>query len=372
MNLRDVAVVSFAQAPIVARDEHATAQEMLYPVIRQALANAGVERDAIEYQTAGSADYIDGRPFGFVASLDVMGSWPPREDSHLEMDASFAAYYAWMRIQAGDADTAMIVGYGKVSEGNPDRVSNIRFDPYYQAAIGLDETAASAMQASAYMAARGVSDRDLAEVAARNRASGAKNRLAQLRTAATADELARGEWAVEPFRKTYVPPIGESAVCLILAAAGKAERMCARPAWIKGVDQRAEMQSIGSRDLTKSASTALAAKRAYEMAGIGGAHEAQVVELAAANPVDEMILSDALGLDRRGNRGPVVNPSGGPLCGHPFMMTGLIRLGEVFLQLSGGAGEHAVAGARLGLAHATQGACLQHNLVWVLANEVRS
>src|SRR5204862_6099113 len=132
-------------------DEHHTAEEMLYAQVRRAVASCGVERDAIDYQVAGSADYIDGRPFGFVASLDVSGTWPPRQDLHLEMDAAFAAYYAWLRMQAEECDTAMVVGYGKNSEGDLDRVSNIRLDPYYQASIGLEITSTSALQASAYM-----------------------------------------------------------------------------------------------------------------------------------------------------------------------------------------------------------------------------
>src|SRR5882672_6405692 len=130
--LRNVAVVGFAQLPIVARDEHRTATEMLYPVVRQALAECGVERDAIDYQIAGSTDYMDGRPFGFVAALDVMGAWPPKQDLHLEMDAAFCAYYAWVRMQAGDCDTAMVVAHGKMSEGEPNRVLNLQLDPYYQ------------------------------------------------------------------------------------------------------------------------------------------------------------------------------------------------------------------------------------------------
>src|SRR5205823_14649680 len=40
------------------------------------------------FRSAGSADYIDGRPFGFVTALDVMGSWPAKQDLHLEMDAA--------------------------------------------------------------------------------------------------------------------------------------------------------------------------------------------------------------------------------------------------------------------------------------------
>ena len=369
--LRNVAVVGFAQAPIVAHDAHSMAPEMLYPVVREALAQCGVERDAIDYQTAGSADYIDGRPFGFVAALDVMGTWPPRQDSHLEMDAAFAAYYAWIRMQAGECDTALVVGYGKVSEGEPERILNLQLDPYYLAPLGLGPMTTSALQASAYMARSGATDRDLAEIAARNRAAGARNPAAQLRSAASADELQRTPWAVEPLRQGYVPPIGESAVCLLLAAEGKAEQMCKQPAWIAGIDQRAELQAIGARDLTHSASTKLATERALAMAGVASPGEVDLIEMLTANPVEEMIIREAMGLPARGATKPVINPSGGPIAGHPLMMTGLIRLGEAFRQLSGTADGHAVPNARRALVHATQGHCLQQNLVFVLGCERR-
>ncbi len=368
--LRNVAVVGFAQLPIVARDEHRMATEMLYPVVRQALADCGVEREAIDYQVAGSADYMDGRPFGFVAALDVIGSWPAKQDLHLEMDAAFAAYYAWVKLQTGDVDTALVVGHGKTSEGEPERVLNLQLDPYYQAPMGLDPTSTAALQASAYMARTGVTDGDLAAVAARRRAAGARNPDAQVRTAASAEELQRSPWAVEPLRKGYLPPVGESATCLILAAEGRAERMCDRPVWIHGADHRAEMQTLGARDLSRSAGAARAAEKAYAMAGLRRAAEVDVVEMFATTPAEVLILCEALGLDAGAQR-PTLDPSGGPLCGHPIMSTGLVRLGEVFRQLAGRAGERQVAGARRGIAHATQGHCLQQNLVWVLGTERR-
>lgn len=374
-NLRNVAVVGFAQAPIVACDEHHTAQEMLYPQVRRALAECGVERSEIDYQVAGSSDYIDGRPFGFVAALDVMGAWPPAQDLHLEMDAAFAAYYAWLRMQAGDCDTAIVCGYGKVSEGDPARLLNLRLDPYYQAVIGLDGVSTAALQASAYMKRAVVSDHELATVAARNRAAGSRNPDAQLREAASADDLAKTPWAVAPLRQGYIPPRGESAVCLVMAAEGKAETMCDRPAWIHGTDQRAELQSLGARDLTDSAGTRLATEKALAMAGLARADEVDVVELSAANPVEELILRDAMGIPTgiglKPANGPSINPSGGPLCGHPLMMTGLIRLGEAFRQIAGRAGEHQVENPRRAIAHATSGHCLQQNLVMVLGAERR-
>ncbi|HEY6131837.1 MAG TPA: lipid-transfer protein, partial [Halioglobus sp.] len=54
-----------------------------------------------------------------------------------------------------------------------------------------------------------------------------------------------------------------------------------------------------------------------------------------------------------------INPSGGVLAGNLMMASGLSRIGEVFNRIVSGA-------ASRGIAHATSGPCLQHNLVTVL------
>mgnify|MGYP000847551106 CR=1 FL=1 len=372
--LRNVAIVGFAQAPIVADDPHRTAPEMLYPVVKQALENANVERKDIDYQCAGSSDYIDGRAFSFSQVMEVMGAWPPVQDSHVEMDAVWAAHLVWVKMQAEECDTAIVAGFGKVSEGSPMHVLNLQLDPFYHASLGLDPVSTSALQASAYMAKSGVDDAGLAEIAARNRAAGAKNPDTQLRRAVSAAELQKTPFVTSPLREGYLPPIGETATCLVLAAEGKAEKMCDKPVWIHGVDHRIEFQSIGARDLTSSASTKLAAKNAFEMAGVKGVNDAQVVELGSTTPAEELILRDALGLSSGlGGKsdGPVVNPSGSPLCANPLMNTGLLRLAEGFRQLSGRAGERGFAGAKRAVVHASAGHCLQQNIVWVLGTERR-
>jgi acetyl-CoA acetyltransferase len=264
----------------------------------------------------------------------------------------------------------MVVGFGKPSEGELARTLNLQLDPFYQAAIGLDATSSAALQASAYMARTGVGDAELAAIAARNRTAGARNPDAQLRQPATAAELQATPWAVKPLRTGYLPPVGETAVCLVLAAEGKAERMCDRPVWIHGVDHRAEMQTLGARDLARSVGARLATERALAMAGLSRAREVDVVELSAVTPAEELILCEAMGLEGNGGR-PVVNPSGGPLAGHPYMSTGLIRLGEAFRQLSGRAEGYAVPKAARAIAHGTMGHCLQQNIVWVLGAERR-
>jgi acetyl-CoA acetyltransferase len=107
------------------------------------------------------------------------------------------------------------------------------------------------------------------------------------------------------------------------------------------------------------------------MADMTSAGDVDLIEMLTTNPAEEMIVREAMGLPPRGETKPVINPSGGPIAGHPVMMTGLIRLGEAFRQFSGGADGRAVPNLRRAIVHASQGHCLQQNLVFVLGNERR-
>ena len=107
------------------------------------------------------------------------------------------------------------------------------------------------------------------------------------------------------------------------------------------------------RDLTSSTSTTLAARKAgYD----GGPLD--VIELSSTFSPQELILREALGIDRDAN----VNPSGGALAANPVMATGLVRIAEVAQRIVEGS-------ARRGLAHATGGQVLQHNLVCLMEGE---
>ena len=80
-----------------------------------------------------------------------------------------------------------------------------------------------------------------------------------------------------------------------------------------------------------------------------------VAELYAPFSHQQIILQRALEL----GDDTAINPSGGVLAGNLMMASGLSRIGEVFNRI--------VAGdSRRGVAHATSGPCLQHNMVTVL------
>ncbi|MEY2403457.1 MAG: hypothetical protein QOD38_1008 [Acidimicrobiaceae bacterium] len=347
--MRDVAIVSFAQAPSQAAVDE-TETQMLYPVITKAIERSGLARKDIGFTCSGSADYLAGAPFAFVSNLEATGAWPPISESHVEMDGAFALYEAWVRLQHGDVDVALVFSSGVSSRGNLREILCLQNDPYYLMPLWADHVSLAALQARALLDAGLAKESDLAEVAARARRNEQANPNAQVSGDVTADELLSEPYLVAPLRPSDCPPVSDGAAAVILVAGERARDVCERPAWIRGIDHRVDPHYPGVRDLSTSASAALAAANA----GVADA-PIEVAELAAAFSHEELILRDALGLGDDVD----VNPSGGALVANPMMVSGLIRIGEAFRQIN-------EKGKQRTLGHATSGPCLQQNLVCVL------
>src|SRR4029077_21228570 len=165
--VRDVAVVSFAQSA-VARDAEHNETEMLVPTVHAAIAESGIPKADIGFVCSGSLDYLQGGPFAFVSGLDAGGAWPPIRESHVEMDSAWALYEAWVAIQTGEVDSALVYGFGKSSPGDLHEIMALQLDPYYYLPLWPSMVDVGALQASAFLDAHDATDRDLAEVAARS------------------------------------------------------------------------------------------------------------------------------------------------------------------------------------------------------------
>ncbi|MGK2929527.1 MAG: thiolase domain-containing protein [Acidimicrobiales bacterium] len=348
--MRDVAIVAFAQSDQERRIDDRNEVELLSPVIQEIYAATGMTAADFGFTCSGSTDYLAGQAFSFVITLDSVGPWPPISESHVEMDGAWALYEAWVKIQTGAIDTALVYAYGKSSPGDLRAVLSRQMDPYYVAPLWADSVALAALQARSILDAGIETERDWAEIAARNRRSAQDNPRAQLRGSADADALLEDDFVVAPLRRHACPPITDGAAAIVLAAGDKARELSDRPAWIRGIDHRIDAQSLGVRDLTGSPSTTIAAAKA-------GVRDGQVdlAELHAPFAHQEGILRRAMGL----GDDVAVNPSGGALAANAMMTAGLIRFGEAATRVSNGDADRAVA-------HATSGACLQQNIVCVL------
>ena len=351
--MRDVAVVAFAQSHHVRREQARNEVEMLMPVLHRVKSDLNIDQSGIDFTCSGSTDYLAGSAFSFVMTLDGVGASPPISESHVEMDGAWALYEAWVKIQTGAADTALVYAYGKSSPGVLRDVLSRQLDPYYQGPLWPDSLALAALQARACLDAGVTTVEETAAIAARSRRAAAANPFAQLQGSDDPAVLLKEPEIAAPLRRHDCPPISDGAAAVVLAAGDRARELSDSPAWIRGIDHRIEAHALGVRDLTTSASTALAGERA----GVGDGR-VDVAELHAPFTHQEVLVRRALGL----GDDVEVNPSGGPLAANPLIAAGLLRIGEAATRVSRGEAHRAVA-------HATSGPCLQQNLVCVLEGE---
>ena len=100
----DIAIIGWSISPMV-RHTGSTEAQLLNEVISGATENAGITRADVDFTCAGSCDYVAGQAFSFVQNIDAVGAWPPKRDSHVEMDGAWALYEAWLRLQIGDIES---------------------------------------------------------------------------------------------------------------------------------------------------------------------------------------------------------------------------------------------------------------------------
>lgn len=352
--MRDVAIVSFAQTPSVECEEHRDEVEMIRFAANLARQRAGIERSEVGFTCSGSCDYVQGLPFSFVAAVDALGAWPPIAESHVEMDGAWALYEAYMRLQHGDIDIALVYAFGKPSLGDMADIMSQQVDPYSMAPLWPDPDSMAALQARALIDSGAAAEADFAAVASRSWRQAMDNADAHAGQDISAEALLAQPKHRDPLRPGDCGTQSDGAAAVVLAVGDRARQLeqknGQRVAWIRGIDHRVESGQLGHRDLSVSDSTRLAA----EGAGLDG-KGIEVAELHARYSHEEIILRSALGLGAEVN----VNPSGGCFGANVPMTAGLVRIGEAAQRIFDNT-------ATRTLGHATQGPCLQQNLVCVL------
>ncbi len=279
---------------------------MIQPVIRQALDQIGATIADIGFTVSGSSDYLAGQAFSFVMTLDAVGAWPPIMESHVEMDGAWALYEAWLKIQAGHADTALIYSYSKASPGDLPRVLSPAARPVLlrPAVAGLGRVGRACRPGTCSTRARSPRPRWPGSPTATARRP-APNPHAQVKGSKTVDELLGEDYLSRSAAAPRLPADLRRRRGDHPRRRRPGREWVDRPAWIRGIDHRVDSHSFGARDITRAPSIAQGRRRwpASTAATI------DVAELHAPFTHQEKIVRHELSL----GDDVVVNPSGGPL-----------------------------------------------------------
>jgi acetyl-CoA C-acetyltransferase len=210
----------------------------------------------------------------------------------------------------------------------------------------------------------GTTREQVAAVTVKNRQFGAANPLAQFRKPVSLEEVIASPPISDPIRRYDCCPATDGAAAVVLTTQALARQYgspavhIAASVLVNGPARITDYADIVTHDGTVSA-----ARRAYEIAGVGP-KDIDIAELHDCFSVAEIVDSEDLGFFAKGEGGPaaagvlsasnskvVINPSGGLLSkGHPTGATGCGQIYEVAMQLRGGH-PNQVANARIGLTH---------------------
>jgi acetyl-CoA acetyltransferase len=260
-------------------------------------------------------------------------------------------YEAWLKIQTGEVDTALVYAFGKSSAGVLRRTLALQLEPYTMTPLWPDTVSLAGLQARAGIDAGRWDERAMAEVANRSLTDAEKNEYAVRKGGSSIEELLARPMYADPLRKHDCAPVTDGAAALVLAAGDRAREVTGRPAWIRSIAHYVDPMSIGTRDLTRSPSTHRAGQ-ASDLEGV------ELAELHAPFSHQELVLRSELGLADD----VCINPSGGALASNPMFSAGGIRIGEAAQRIWSGE-------AAKVLGHATSGPALQQNLVCVMASD---
>lgn len=223
-----------------------------------------------------------------------------------------------------------------------------------------------AMKIRRYMDQYGISAKTLALVAEKAYANGAITDHAWRRQLVDVETIANSMMVNDPLIKFMFCSPAEGGVALIIANEKKAKQLGRLNARIRGAAVRTRPEGsfevfAPSLSINRGmAPTQLAAKAAFEMAGVGPQNidvaqlqdtesGAEIMHMAengfCEDGEQEHLIRE--GATRIGGKSPINTDGGCLACGEPIGASGLRQIYENVIQLRGSAGERQVSDARL-------------------------
>ena len=271
-------------------------------------------------------------------------------------------------VRSGLSDVVMVGGVEKMTHRATAEVTEylaMASDYPFEQWHGMTFPGLYALMATAHMHAYGTTERHLAMIGVKNHYHGSLNPKAQMQKEVTLEAALSARMVAWPLKLYDCSLITDGASCLILTKPELAHKFTDMPVQIVGSGQASDTIGLHERkSFTSLAAAKVAAKRAYEMAGVKS-EDVDVAEVHDCFTIAELIAYEDLGFCRPGEGKDLVekgetklggripvNTSGGLKAkGHPVGATGTGQAYETYLQLTDQADRRQVKDAEIGLTH---------------------
>jgi acetyl-CoA C-acetyltransferase len=346
-------------------------EDLLVEAVEEACMDAGIERKDIQAIWCGVYYRFTGLSGTTAAdALRLYGIPSTRVENYCAsgMDAFRNACFA---VAAGVYDIVLACGVEKITDQGSRGLPNVLRDSIPPFMPPASAPALFAMAATRAFSERGWTREDLARVAVKNHANGAKHPKAHFRREITMETALNAPMIAWPLGRFDSCAVSDGAAAVIITTPEIAKKMNHKDDYVVvkanglAVTTASPMHNPGF-DYLGFPATRMAAKQAYDEAGITDpATQISLAEVHDCFTITEMLTYEDLGFCAPGEGAAFirdgrsaadgdlpVNPSGGlKSFGHPIGATGCRMIGEVTRQLQGRADGVQVKDPELGLAH---------------------
>jgi len=375
-----VGVIAVGQSSFV-RAYPGSIRELAFEAFKDALKGSGIKTEQVDASVICSAPEYDKQrtPAGLVAEYLGLNPQPTFYVESVCSSSSSGLRTAYALIASGLHDVVMVLGFQKMSEissaESQERMGR-GADIQWEAPFGTMMPAYYAMYARGHFEKYGTTEEDLGLIRLKSSTYGVINEKAVFRKSLTLDKIMEPKYIATPLKMMDCCANADGSSCVILASEQKAKELCEKPVWIRGLGMATAPINMAGRDTFSGLKCAqLAARRAYDMAGLGP-KDIDVAEVHDCFTIAEMMAYEDLGFAEPGKgkelirnketyrEGRIpVNVDGGLLSkGHPIGATGGSQIRTIVLQLRGEAGPMQVPNAKVGLVHNIGGVGIYGNV----------
>ena len=368
--MRQVAVVGIGKTAFGAfpdRDLRSLAVE----AGQKALENAGAKPSQVEAfhlgNFAGPSFVGQNHLAPYVAAGMGITGIPATRFEAACASSGAAFFHAVSAVAAGLYDVILVTGVEKMTSQPTPKVTEILAgagDLCGEVRAGATFPALFAMIARRHMYQYGTTREQMAAVAVKNHANGAKNPLAHMRKVITMEQALNGKPISEPLTVYDCSLISDGAAAVLIVPFERASEFTDKPVRVLGISQASDNVALDEKDdITTLRAVKISAEKAYKMAGFKPS-DIQFAEVHDCFTIAEIVAIEDLGFVKKGEGGPYslagktciqgelpVNTSGGLKAkGHPVGATGVGQICDVVQQIRGEAGERQVKRNSVGLA----------------------
>jgi len=353
-----VGIVGVGQTHHRSRRKDVNGIELINEAVQRALEETGLTRDDIDAVVIGNMDHFEGINYVDMWSVEGAGAImkPIMKVTTGGTTGSSVAISAYHHVASGLFDVVLAIGWEKNSESDTTGGIITCSDPIWDRDYYAGAIPSLAVEASAYMKAYGVTEKDAARVSVRDRKNALRNPFAHLRREVTVEEVLSSPMLSYPIKLLDICPRTDGAAAVVFASESVAPKLTRQPAWVNATSVSHSYTYFGDIDYTSISSLEIASKDAYQQAGITDPfRQIDVIELYQPYSFAGLKWIEALGLCEPGEAPQLVwdgvtdlegelpiNPSGGVLSTNCIGATALLRVGEAALQIMGKAGERQV------------------------------